>query len=183
MDRFGEKSAENLKNAIEKSKTNNLDRLVFALGIREVGSKAAKLLSERFKSLDALIAADEQQLISIDEIGSVTARYILDYFQNPKNLDLISELRDAGVNFIFTSDRVSDAFAGMTFVLTGTLPTFTRDEASAIIESLGGKTSSSVSKKTTYVLAGEDAGSKLTKAQQLGVTIIDEAEFRRMSGN
>ncbi len=183
MDRFGEKSAENLKNAIEKSKTNNLDRLVFALGIREVGSKAAKLLSERFKSLDALIAADEQQLISIDEIGSVTARYILDYFQNPKNLDLISELRDAGVNFTFTSDRVSDAFAGMTFVLTGTLPTYTRDEASAIIESLGGKTSSSVSKKTTYVLAGEDAGSKLTKAQQLGVTIIDEAEFRRMSGN
>ena len=183
MDRFGEKSAENLKNAIEKSKTNNLDRLVFALGIREVGSKAAKLLSERFKSLDALIAADEQQLISIDEIGLVTARYILDYFQNPKNLDLISELRDAGVNFTFTSDRVSDAFAGMTFVLTGTLPTYTRDEASAIIESLGGKTSSSVSKKTTYVLAGEDAGSKLTKAQQLGVTIIDEAEFRRMSGN
>ncbi|MBE6897232.1 MAG: NAD-dependent DNA ligase LigA, partial [Ruminococcaceae bacterium] len=183
MDRFGEKSAENLKNAIEKSKTNNLDRLIFALGIREVGSKAAKLLSERFKSLDALIAADEQQLISIDEIGSVTARYILDYFTNPKNLDLISELREAGVNFTYTSDRVSDAFAGMTFVLTGTLPTYTRDEASAIIESLGGKTSSSVSKKTTYVLAGEDAGSKLVKAQQLGVSIIDEAEFRRMSGN
>lgn len=183
MDRFGEKSAENLKNAIEKSKTNNLDRLIFALGIREVGSKAAKLLSERFKSLDALISADEQQLISIDEIGAVTAHYILDYFRNPKNLDLISELREAGINFTYTSDRVSDAFAGMTFVLTGTLPTYTRDEASAIIESLGGKTSSSVSKKTTYVLAGEDAGSKLTKAQQLGVTVIDESEFRRMSGN
>lgn len=183
MDRFGEKSAENLKNAIEKSKTNNLDRLIFALGIREVGSKAAKLLSERFKSLDALISADEQQLISIDEIGTVTAQYILDYFRNPKNLDLIEELRASGLNFTYTSDRVSDIFSGMTFVLTGTLPTYTRDEASAIIESLGGKTSSSVSKKTTYVLAGEDAGSKLTKAQNLGVTIIDEAEFRRMSGN
>jgi len=183
MDRFGEKSAENLKNAIEKSKTNNLDRLIFALGIREVGSKAAKLLSERFKSLDALRTADEQQLISIDEIGTVTAQYILDYFRNPKNLDLIEELRASGLNFTYTSDRVSDIFAGMTFVLTGTLPTYTRDEASTIIESLGGKTSSSVSKKTTYVLAGEDAGSKLTKAQNLGVTIIDEAEFRRMSGN
>ena len=183
MDRFGEKSAENLKNAIEKSKTNNLDRLIFALGIREVGSKAAKLLSERFKSLDALISADEQQLISIDEIGTVTAQYILDYFRNPKNLDLIEELRASGLNFTYASDRVSDIFSGMTFVLTGTLPTYTRDEASAIIESLGGKTSSSVSKKTTYVLAGEDAGSKLTKAQNLGVTIIDEAEFRRMSGN
>ncbi len=183
MDRFGEKSAENLKNAIEKSKTNNLDRLVFALGIREVGAKAAKLLSERFKTLDSLIAATEEQLLSVDEIGTVTARYIIEYFQNPKNLELISQLRDSGLNFEYKSDRVSDIFGGMTFVLTGTLPTYTRDEASALIEKYGGKTSSSVSKKTTYVLAGEDAGSKLTKARQLGVTVIDEIEFEKMLGD
>ena len=182
MDRFGEKSADNLRNAIEKSKSNNLDRLVYALGIREVGSKAAKLLCERLKTLDGIMSADEQQLVSIDEIGEITAHYIIDYFRNPKNLELISELRSAGLNFSYRSDRVSDVFSGLTFVLTGTLPSYTRDEASAIIESLGGKTSSSVSRKTDYVLAGEDAGSKLTKAQQLGVSVIGEAEFRKMAG-
>ncbi len=183
MDRYGQKSVDNLKNAVEKSKSNNLDRLVYALGIREVGSKAARLLCERFKTLDVIISADEQQLVSIDEIGDVTARYITEYFRNPKNLELIGELRQAGLNFTYTADRVSDIFSGMTFVLTGALPTYTRDEATAIIEKLGGKTSSSVSKKTSYVLAGEDAGSKLVKAQQLGITVIDETEFRKMTGD
>lgn len=182
MDRFGEKSVENLKNAIEKSKTNNLDRLVYALGIREVGSKAAKLLCERFRTLDELISADESSLLSIGEIGEVTTQNIIEFFRNPKNLELISDFRKAGLNFTYVSDRVSDIFSGMTFVLTGTLPSYTRDEASAIIERLGGKTSSSVSKKTAYVLAGEDAGSKLEKAKMLGVKIIDETQFREMTG-
>jgi len=182
MDRFGEKSVENLKNAIDNSRKNNLDRLVYALGIREVGAKAAKLLCEKFGNLDSLIAVDKDALTSIPEIGDVTADYILEYFKNPKNLDLIERFRSAGLNFSYSSGRVSDVFAGMTFVLTGTLPTYSRDEASAIIESLGGKTSGSVSKKTTYVLAGEDAGSKLTKAQSLGITVIDEEEFRRLAG-
>ena len=183
MDRYGEKSAENLKNAIEKSKSNNLDRLVYALGIREVGAKAAKLLCERFKTLDALIEADENSLLSVGEIGEVTTRNIIEFFKNPKNLELIADFRKAGLNFTYTSDRVSDIFSGMTFVLTGTLPTYTREEASQIIESLGGKTSSSVSKKTSFVLAGEEAGSKLEKAKQLGIKIIDEEEFREMTGN
>jgi DNA ligase (NAD+) len=182
MERFGEKSVENLKNAIEKSKSNNLDRLVYALGIREVGSKAAKLLCERFRTLDELIAADEGSLLSVGEIGEITTRNIIEFFRNPKNLELISDLRKAGLNFTYVSDRVSDIFSGMTFVLTGTLPSYTRDEASAIIERLGGKTSSSVSKKTAYVLAGEDAGSKLEKAKQLGIKIIDESQFREMTG-
>ena len=183
MDRYGDKSAENLKNAIEKSKSNNLDRLVYALGIREVGSKAAKILCERFKTLDALIAADENQLVSVGDIGEITAENIIDFFRTPKNLELIENLRKAGLNFTYVSDRVSDIFAGMTFVLTGALPSYTREEASAIIESLGGKTSSSVSKKTTFVLAGEDAGSKLEKARALGIRVIDEREFREMTGN
>jgi DNA ligase (NAD+) len=181
MDRFGEKSVENLKNAIEKSKSNNLDRLVYALGIREVGSKAAKLLCERFRTLDALIEADEDQLLSVGEIGEITTRNIIEFFGKKKNLELIADLRKAGLNFTYVSDRVSDIFSGMTFVLTGTLPSYTRDEAKAVIESLGGKTSSSVSKKTTYVLAGDEAGSKLEKARTLGIRIIDETEFRRMT--
>ncbi|MBO4391918.1 MAG: NAD-dependent DNA ligase LigA, partial [Clostridia bacterium] len=144
---------------------------------------AAKLLCERFKTLDALIEADENSLLSVGEIGEVTTRNIIEFFKNPKNLELIADFRKAGLNFTYTSDRVSDIFSGMTFVLTGTLPTYTREEASQIIESLGGKTSSSVSKKTTFVLAGEEAGSKLEKAKQLGIKIIDEEEFRAMTGN
>jgi len=126
--------------------------------------------------------ASEDELTAIDEIGPVTAHYIRDFFANPHNISLISELEAAGVNMTYKSDKVSDIFAGMTFVLTGALEAFTREEASAIITKCGGKVSSSVSKKTTYVLAGSDAGSKLTKAQSLGVNIISEEDFLRMVG-
>ncbi|PWM45880.1 MAG: DNA ligase (NAD(+)) LigA [Clostridiales bacterium] len=181
LERFGEKSAENLLSSIENSKKQNLNNLIYALGIRQVGQKAAKILAARFGTLDALIEANEEELTQIDEIGPVTAEYIREYFSNEKNLHFIGELKSVGVNTGYKSELVDNRFEGLTFVLTGTLPTFTRDDASAIIEKFGGKVSSSVSKKTSYVLAGTEAGSKLTKAENLGVKIIDEAEFLRMA--
>ncbi len=180
LDRMGKKSAENLIASIEKSKDAGLARLVCGFGIRQVGQKAAKVLAAHFKDLDSLIAADAETLTKIPDIGAVTAAFITEWFSNPQSMHLIGRLRDAGVSFETKEEQKDNRFAGMTFVLTGTLEHFTRDEASAIIESYGGKASSSVSRKTSYVLAGENAGSKLTKAEGLGVPIISEQEFAAM---
>lgn len=180
LDRLGKKSAENLIAAIEKSKDAGLARLLCGLGIRQVGQKAAKVLASHFESLDNLITADIDALTQLPDIGEITAGFIIDWFNNPQSMHLIGRLREAGVSFLSKEDKRDNRFAGLTFVLTGTLEHFTRDEASAIIESYGGKASSSVSKKTSYVLAGENAGSKLTKAESLGVQIISEEDFAAM---
>ena len=180
LDRMGKKSAENLISAIEKSKEAGMARLVCAFGIRQVGQKAAKVLAAHFADLDSLIAADEDMLTGIPDIGAITASFITEWFANPQSMHLVGRLRDAGVSFASKEERKDNRFAGMTFVLTGTLQHYTRDEAAAIIESYGGKASSSVSKKTSFVLAGENAGSKLAKAEGLGIRIISEQEFDSM---
>ena len=180
LERMGDKSAANLIAAIERSKSAGLARLLCAFGIRQVGQKAAKVLAGSFEDLDALIAADAEQLTAIPDIGGITAGFITEWFSLPQSQHLIGRLRAAGVDFTSHEEKRDDRFAGLTFVLTGTLSDFTRDEASAIIESFGGKVSSSVSKKTSYVLAGENAGSKLTKAEGLGIKIISEADFAEM---
>ena len=180
LERMGEKSAANLMAAIEKSKSAGLARLLCAFGIRQVGSKAGKVLASRFGTLDALMAASLEELQSIPDIGEITARNIREWFSLEQSQHQIRLLREAGVSFESAEQVTDTRFAGMTFVLTGALPTYTRDEAAAIIERLGGKVSGSVSKKTSIVLAGEAAGSKLTKAQSLGVRIIDEAEFNEL---
>ncbi|MEI3085128.1 MAG: NAD-dependent DNA ligase LigA [Oscillospiraceae bacterium] len=179
LERMGDKSAANLIAAIERSKSAGLARLLCAFGIRQVGQKAAKVLAGSFEDLDALIAANAEQLTAIPDIGGITAGFIIEWFSLPQSQHLIGRLRAAGVDFT-SHEKRDDRFAGLTFVLTGTLSDFTRDEASAIIESFGGKASSSVSKKTSYVLAGENAGSKLTKAEGLGIKIISEADFAEM---
>ncbi|MBR7081455.1 MAG: NAD-dependent DNA ligase LigA [Oscillospiraceae bacterium] len=180
LDRMGTKSAENLISAIEKSKGNDLSRLIFALGILQVGQSAAKSLASHFGTLDALMAASPLELVQIDDIGVVTAEKITEWFGNEQSRRFIEKLRQAGVNMKSLSEKIEDRFAGKTFVLTGALSKYTRAEASALIEKYGGKTSSSVSKKTDYVLAGEDAGSKLQKATELGVAVISEDEFEEM---
>ena len=180
LDRMGKKSAENLINAIENSKSAGLARLLCAFGIRQVGSKAGKVLAAHFGNLDALMAAGEEELQNIPDIGEITARSIREWFDSEQSQHQIRLLREAGVSFESTETVRDERFRGMTFVLTGTLPTYTRDQAAQIIESFGGKVSGSVSKKTTMVLAGEAAGSKLTKAQDLGVRVIDEAEFNEL---
>lgn len=180
LDRMGEKSADNLRNAVEKSKENDLGKLVFALGIRHIGQKAAALLAEHFLTMDALETAPREEILAIDGFGEVMADSVVQFFALAQSRELIDALTAAGVNMRSKKEIVDNRFEGKTFVLTGTLPTMTRSEASKIIESFKGKTASSVSKKTDYVLAGEDAGSKLTKAQQLGVTIISETEFQEM---
>lgn len=181
LERMGKKSADNLMKALENSKQAGLSRLLCAFGIRQVGQKAAKTLASRFKSLDELMAAGEEELTQIDDIGAITAKFIVEWFSLPQSRHLINRLREAGVSFESREEIKDSRFAGLTFVLTGTLSTYTRDEASAIIEGFGGKTSSSVSKKTSYVLAGENAGSKLTKAESLGIPVIDEREFEIMT--
>jgi len=180
LERMGEKSAANLITAIENSKSAGLARLLCAFGIRQVGQKAAKVLAAYYPDLDSLMAATAEELTLIPDIGGVTAGFITEWFSLPQSLHLIGRLRAAGVDFTSREERKDDRFAGQTFVLTGTLSHFTRDEASAIIESFGGKASGSVSKKTSYVLAGENAGSKLTKAESLGIRILTEAEFEDM---
>ena len=180
LERMGDRSAANLIAAIERSKSAGLARLLCAFGIRQVGQKAAKVLAGSFEDLDALIKADAEQLTAIPDIGGITAGFITEWFSLPQSQHLIGRLRAAGVDFTSHEEKRDDRFAGLTFVLTGTLSDFTRDEASAIIESFGGKASSSVSKKTSYVLAGENAGSKLTKAEGLGIKIISEADFAEM---
>lgn len=180
LDRMGKKSAENLINAINKSKQAGLARVICAFGIRQVGQKAAKTLAKHFKTLDKLMDASEFELMAVSDIGGITAGFIREWFDLPQSQHQIKLLREAGVSFE-SKEAVKDSrFAGMTFVLTGELSNYKRDEAAAIIESYGGKASSSVSKKTSVVLAGENAGSKLQKAIELGVKIIDEAEFEKM---
>lgn len=181
IDRMGIKSANNLIKAIDKSKRAGLDRVIFALGIRNIGSKAGKILAEKFGDIDSLSEASEDVLTKIEDIGPIMAKSIVNFFSSTGSIDIIQKLRFAGVDLTYTKQTTDNRFEGMTFVLTGTLPTYSRDEASEIIERYGGKTSSSVSKKTDYVLAGEKAGSKLTKAEQLGVKIIDEKEFISMT--
>ena len=180
LDRMGKKSAENLIAAIEKSKEAGLSRLLCGFGIRQVGQKAAKVLASYYPDLDSLMEATEEELTRVPDIGGITAAFIRNWFDNPQSQDLIERLRKAGVDFKSHEEKKDDRFAGMTFVLTGALSKFTRDEASAIIESYGGKASGSVSKKTSYVVAGENAGSKLTKAQSLGIPVLSEEEFAAM---
>lgn len=180
LEGFKEKSINNIISSIEKSKANDLSKLLFALGIRHVGAKAGKLLADHFKNIDAVINASADDILEIDGFGAVMAESVVDYFRNEKSKALIESLKASGVNMNSLSVVKDERFKGMTFVLTGTLPTLKRAEASAIIESFGGKTSSSVSKKTTYVLAGDEAGSKLDKATALGVTILNENEFTEM---
>ncbi|HEX2986401.1 MAG TPA: NAD-dependent DNA ligase LigA [Caproiciproducens sp.] len=180
LERVGDKSSQNLLDAIEHSKENDLYRLVYALGIPHVGLKAAKLLASYFRSIDAVFHASAEDILKIEGFGEIIAQSVVDFFQLPNAAHLIGRLRDAGVNMQSKTVIDDDRFAGKTFVLTGTLPTLTRSEATAVIEKFGGKVSGSVSKKTSYVLAGEDAGSKLTKAQQLGVPILSEDDFNKM---
>lgn len=180
IDRMGEKSAENLVNAAEKAKSNDLSRLVFALGIRHIGQKAAKLLCDKFGTMEKIIAATTEEIAEIDGFGLIMAQSVTDFFSHSESLELIERLKSLGVNMTGEETVKENRFDGKVFVLTGTLTAFKRSEASKIIESLGGKTSSSVSKKTDYVLAGEDAGSKLQKANDLGITVISEAEFAEM---
>ena len=181
LDRMGEKSALNLIEAIEKSKSAEIYRLIYALGIRHIGQKAAKLLCEHFLSVDAIFDASVDQISSIEGFGDIMAQSVYDYFSLEQTRVLIDSLKELGVLMTPLEKKNNDGvFVGKTFVLTGTLPTMTRSQASKLIEENGGKTSSSVSKKTDFVLAGEDAGSKLTKANSLGVTVISEEEFLSM---
>lgn len=182
LERIGDKSAANMREAIEKSKQNDLSKLLFALGIRHIGSKAAKLMAEHFLNIDAIFAATREDFEAIEGFGGILAASAAEFFSLSQTKNIISQLRLLGVNMESKKEIAGDSFAGLTFVLTGTLPTYTRSEAGAIIESLGGKVSSSVSKKTSYVLVGEEAGSKLDKANALGIAVIDEAEFNRMIG-
>ena len=183
LKRMGEKSAENLINSIENSKNAGLARLLYALGIRQVGEVAATALAKEYKDIDAFFTLTKEELTQIDDIGEVSADYIIDFFSRVKTREIIDELKLAGVSTIFEAEeQKGNILEGLTFVLTGKLPTMSRDEAGELIESYGGKTTSSVSKKTDYVLAGDDAGSKLTKAQSLGVKIIDEQQLKDMLG-
>ena len=177
LERMGKKSAQNLLAAIEKSKSQDLSRLLFAFGIRQVGQKAGKILAQRFGSLDNLQAATVEELTQVDDIGAITAQSIVDWFASPQSQHLIARLKEAGVNMQAEQKGEDQRFAGKTFVLTGTLDRFTRAEATKMIEDRGGKAAGSVSKKTTYVVAGEAAGSKLRKAQELGVPVLTQEEF------
>ena len=177
----GKKFAQNLIDAIEKSKSNDLFKLITGLGIRHIGAKSAKNLARKFRTMDNLMNASIEELSVQNDVGEITAKSIYEFFREEQSIDLINKLKLAGVNMESLEEENTDnRFEGKTFVLTGALSKYSRDEASDIIEKLGGKTSGSVSKKTSYVLAGEDAGSKLTKAQNLGVTVITEEEFEEM---
>lgn len=178
LERFAEKSANNLISSIEKSKSNELDKLIYALGIRNIGQRAATLLCEKFPSIDEILNADKMDIASIDGFGEVMAENIYNAFKENHMISLIEKLREFGVNMVYSKKSSGDErFKNMTFVLTGTLPTMKRDEAKKLIESFGGKVSSSVSKKTTFVVAGEEAGSKLDKAHELGINILSEEEL------
>jgi len=182
LERMGEKSAQNLVAAIEKSKTTTLGRFIFALGIRNVGEATARDLASHFGQLDALLAADGEALQQVADVGPVVAASLLAFFNESHNRDIINRLLAAGVAWpeSESADKGLQVFAGRTLVLTGTLPTLKRDDAKARIEAAGGKVAGSVSKKTDYVVAGEEAGSKLEKAIELGVSVIDEAELLKM---
>jgi len=183
MERFGEKSVSNLLNSIEKSKEKPFDKVLFALGIRYVGSGAARKLASHFKSIDALINANEEEITEVHEIGESISKSVKKFFSDAHNKKIIDELKKAGLKFSFADVKSEDVkdnfFKDKTFVLTGSLSSFSRDEASEKIIRFGGNVTSSVSSKTDYVLAGEKAGSKLDKANKLGIKIIDEKEFQK----
>ena len=182
LERMGKKSAENLISAIEASKGRGLEKLLFALGVRGVGEVAAESIARKLGTLDACFAASREDFLAVDDIGDITAGALVEFFSDEGVKDICRELVACGVSTEAKSAPTEDNLAGLTFVLTGTLPTMSRDEASALIKSHGGKVSSSVSKKTSYVVAGEEAGSKLTKANELGVKVIDEAALIAMLG-
>ena len=180
LEGYGDKSISNLLEAIEKSKENSLERLIFGLGIQHVGSKTAKILAQVFETMDNLRNASFEDLVVIPDIGETIAQSIIDYFQDNHNSSIVDELKDLGLNMKYLGEKIeyNENFAGKTFVLTGSLELFTREEAENIIEKLGGKTSSSVSKKTYAVIVGKDPGSKYQKAQELGIKILTEEDFR-----
>lgn len=180
LEHFAKKSADNLIKAVADSKQNDLYKLIFGLGIRHIGQKSAKLLSEHFITMDALQQASVEEISKIEGFGGIMAESVAAYFAMPQTAELVTKLTELGLNMKSLREIESDKFAGKIFVLTGTLPTYTRNEAAEIIEKFGGKVSSSVSKKTDYVLAGEEAGSKLKKANDLGVTVINEEQFNQM---
>ena len=180
LEHMGKKSAQNLLAAIEKSKSQDLSRLLFSFGIRQIGQKAGKILAARFHTLDNLCQATLEELTAVDDIGEITAQNLLNWFSDPQSIHLIERLKEAGVNMTAAEQSSDQRFAGKTFVLTGALVRFTRAEATEMIESRGGKASGSVSKKTAYVVAGEAAGSKLRKAQELGIPVLSEEEFLNM---
>lgn len=180
LDGFAKISARNTIAAIENSKSAGLDRVIFALGIRNIGQKAAKLLAKHFKSMDALLAASGEEIVEIDDFGEISANAVIDYFSDKNNIKLISKLSDYGIDMQYEEDSTDMRFDGKTFVLSGGLESMSRSEAERIIESFGGKASSSVSAKTSYLLLGDKPGSKLTKAQKLGIEIIDEKKFLEM---
>ena len=180
LERMGKKSAANAVKAIDASRSRGLERLLFALGIRQVGEKAGKVLAAHFENFDAFAAATEEELTAIDDVGAVTAAYIRSWLESEQSQHVIERLKEAGVSMEAARKAAGDQFKGMTFVLTGTLEKFTRDQAAALIEERGGKASGSVSKKTTYVVAGENAGSKLRKATELQIPILTEEEFAAM---
>ena len=180
LDRMAKKSASNVLDKIDRSRSVPLPRVIFALGIRFVGERTAKVLADRFSSLDALAAASVEELQQVDDVGPRVAEAVRDFFSESKNRDLVEQLRAAGLQFEQEAvEKAGDHLTGLTFVLTGTLPTMSRDRAKQLIEQHGGTVTSSVSKKTDYVVAGEAAGSKLAKAEKLGVSVIDEEELRR----
>ena len=183
LEGFKDKSAKNLINAIEESKKANLDKLIFAFGIRNIGEKAATLLAEKFKTLDTLVDATAESIAEIDGFAAISANSVVEYFAKDTVKEVIEKLKNAGVNTEYISTRTSEILAGKTFVVTGTLPSLSRDEAEKLIADNGGKAASSVSKKTSYVLAGEKAGSKLDKAKTLGIPVITQQEFLDMINN
>ena len=180
LERMGRKSAENLVSAIEESKNRGLERLLYALGVRQVGEVAAESIARKMRTLDACMMATVDDYLAIEDIGEITASALVEYFADDGVRALLTRLAELGIKTDANAEEREDKLQGLTFVLTGTLPTMTRDEASALIKQAGGKVSGSVSKKTSYVVAGDEAGSKLTKANELGVKVIDEAELLRL---
>jgi DNA ligase (NAD+) len=183
LERIGKKTAETLLAEIEKSKQNPLNRVLFGLGIRFIGERTAQLLAEEFGSMDALMAASGEELEHVNEVGPRVAQAIREFFDEGKNRELVEKLRKAGLTFTAEKRKKSSQLEGLTFVLTGTLPNLTREDAKARIEAAGGRVSGSVSKKTNYLVAGEEAGSKLDKARELGVKVVDEAELVDLLGS
>ena len=182
LERMGRKSAENLVNAIEESKQRGLERLLYALGVRQVGEVAAESIARKMRTIDACMSASVDDFTTVEDIGEITATALVEFFLDKSSRELIERLKELGVKTDATAEEREETLAGLTFVLTGTLPTMTRDEASALIKQAGGKVSGSVSKKTSYVVAGEEAGSKLTKANELGVPVLDEEGLMRLLG-
>jgi DNA ligase (NAD+) len=177
---MGDKSAQNVLNEIEASKTLPLERVIYGLGIRFVGERTAEFLAEHFGSLDAIMKAGEEELQEVNEVGPRIAKSIVEFFQEPRNRELVEQLRKAGLTFTGNKKERGTKLAGKTFVLTGTLSRYSRDEAKKMIEDAGGRVSGSVSKKTDYVVAGADAGSKLDKAKELGVEVVGENEMEAL---